>query len=269
MSRVLKWNEYRISEERALEVIESICNPIINESNDDKLFYTISKKLARDLKFNIGLILTFGTGIKLMIPVVNNLIKTGTLNFEVSAENIILLTITVAGIIYLEETSNKAGDDINSEGEKSIVTKRDVQTMLEELKMRGIGQGIVKKFVSSFLSIGTFFKNLLKKTPFVINGLLDMFGYTSLMLPCMNAISSFIGKYDITIETIATNLLSVGVGVGALMAKQGVTWLVNKLKKSLNIEGDTSNLKRAVEIRPYDIIDSDISVDNSKLIKEQ
>jgi hypothetical protein len=270
MSKILKWGEYRISEERAIEIIDLICSPVVNESNsDDNSFDVISKKLSKDLKFNIGLIFTFGAGIKLMMPVVNGLIKTGSFNFELNSENLILLTITVAAIIYLEETSNKAGDEVNQDGEKSIVTKRDVQTMLEELKMGGIGQGIVKKFANAFSSIALFFKNLFKKTPFVINGLLDMFAYTSLMLPCMNAISSFIGKYDITIDNLSTNLLSVGVGVGALMAKQGVSWLVNKLKKSLNIKGDTTNLDIPIEIRPYDIIDSDAEIGNSKLIKEQ
>jgi hypothetical protein len=142
--------------------------------------------------------------------------------------------------------------------------------MLEELKMRGIGQGIVKKFVSALVAINKFFKMLFRGTPYVVNGLLDMFGYTALLLPCMNALSMFIGKYDITIENIAANLLSLGVGVGALLAKQGVAWLVKRLNNTLGIKDLGKDSTTPVEMRPFDIIDGETdNLDKSKLIKEQ
>lgn len=270
MSKILKYSEYNSSEERADEFIENLCNPQINESNDFKNYESIAKKLAKDLKFNIGLIVTFGTGIKLMMPIVKNLIENGSISVEMNTENLILLTITVVAITYLEETSNKGGEEINSDGDKSIVTKRDAQTLLEELKMRGIGQGIVKKFVSVFSAIGKFIKVVFRGTPYVLNGLLDMFGYTALMLPFMNAISLFVGKYDLTIDTIIGNLLSLSIGVGSIVAKQGVVWLVDKLKKSLNIKGFAKDLDIPVGVRPYDIIDNESdNLDKSKLIKEQ
>ncbi len=272
MVTVLKFNDYTQSEERALEVIESICNPVINESKEDSTFDVISKKLSNDIKFNFGLIATFGTGIKMMIPIVSNLIANGNLSVESSKENVILLCITAFAITYLEETSNKSGDSHNSKGDKSIVTKRDAQTMLEELKMRGIGQGIVKKFVEAFKSIGEFFKSLFRGTPYVINGLLDMFGYTALLLPCMNALAIYTSKYEVNFDTIKANLLSLVLGATALLAKQGVSWLVKKLKKSLNIKGLGRDLEKPVETIPYDIIDNpsgDGDLDDSKLIKEQ
>jgi hypothetical protein len=270
MSKILRYTEYKQSEEKANEFIEMVCNPQMNESKDSGEFESIAKRLSKDLKFNFGLIATFGTGIKMMIPVVQNLIEKGTFNFEMTQENLILLTITVVAITYLEETANKAGDEVNAEGEKSIVTKKDAQTMLEELKMRGIGQGIIRKFVSALSSVGKFFKMLFRGTPYVINGLLDMFGYTALLLPCMNALSDFIGKYDITIENIAANLLSLGVGMGALLAKQGVVWLVDKLKKSLNLKDFGKDLDKPIEMKPFDIVDGETdNLDKSKLIKEQ
>ena len=270
MSKVLKYAEYNQSEDKALEIIEMICNPQMNESKEDTGFKSIALKLSKELKFNFGLIVTFGAGIKLMIPVVSSLIKTGTFNFEMNQENLVLLTITVVAIFYLEETANKAGDVVNANGEKSVVTKKDAQTMLEELKMRGIGQGIVKKFVSALVAINKFFKMLFRGTPYVVNGLLDMFGYTALLLPCMNALSMFIGKYDITIENIAANLLSLGVGVGALLAKQGVAWLVNRLNNTLGVKDLGKDLTTPVEMRPFDIIDGETdNLDKSKLIKEQ
>ena len=86
----------------------------------------------------------------------------------------------------------------------------------------------------------------------------------------MNAFSSFIGKYNITIENIGTNLLSLGIGVGALLAKQGVSWLVKKLNQSLNIKDLGKDLERPIGTRPYDIVDGETdNLDKLKLIKEQ
>lgn len=271
MTKILKYSEYNQFENIPLEIINNICNPVINESIiENSVFDKIAKKLSKDLKFNFGLVFTFGTGIKMMIPIVNNLVENGTFNFELTEENIILLCITAVSITYLEETSNKVGNDINPDGDKSYVTKKDAQTMLEELKLRGIGQGLVKKFVNSFKSIGQFFKTLFRGTPYVINGLIDMFGYASFLIPCMNAISMFVGKYDINLDTICSNMMSIGIGVSSFVAKQGVSWLVNKLKNSLNIKNFGKSIDEPIEILPYNIVDGESDIkDSQKLIKEQ
>ena len=46
----------------------------MNESKDSGEFESIAKRLSKDLRFNFGLIATFGTGIKMMLPVIKNLI---------------------------------------------------------------------------------------------------------------------------------------------------------------------------------------------------
>jgi hypothetical protein len=286
MAKILKFNDYNVSEDRASEMIENICNPQINESAiDDSLIKKILKGLSKDLKFNYGLVFTFGTGIRFMYPIIENLIRNGSLKIEMTPENIVLLCVTALSITYLEESQNKAGDakiachcggddscpKCNGDGFiDSEVTKKDAQTMLEELKMRGIGNGIVKKFVDGFKSIGKFFSVLLKGTPYVVTGLIDMFGYTALLLPAMNAISAFVGKYDITVDTLSANLISMGIGVGTLVAKQGVTWLIDKLKKSLNIKGMNVKVDTPTAVRPYDIVDTEFdNLADNKLIKEQ
>ena len=50
----------------------------------------------------------------------------------------------------------------------------------------------------------------------------------------------------ITIENIAMNLFSLSVGVSALLAKQGVSWLVNKITKSLGLKKLGKDLERPV-----------------------
>lgn len=284
MSRILKYNQHKESIIMAEELIEMIVNPKLNESIDDNHIQKILRELANDLKFNWSLVFTFGVGIRAMYPVVENLIKNGNLKVELNSENIILLTITALAITYLEEKNNKSGDDVIKCQEcsgpdkdckscrgtgmiRSEIKKSDVRTMLEELKLRGFGNGIVKKVASSFKSIGNLFKILFKNTPYVIGGFLDMITYTSILIPTMNAISWMVDKYQFNMETFAANFSSIGVGISTLLAKKGFNYLVNRLGDKVNINGD---LEAQTLDMPHDIKDGEEGdLGRNKLIKEQ
>jgi len=87
----------------------------------------------------------------------------------------------------------------------------------------------------------------------------------------MNAILAFVNKYDMNIDNIISNLLSIGVAGGALIARQGVNWLINKLKNVLKLKDvqvpDPDDNKI---ISPYDMIDLETETEeDTKLIKEQ
>ena len=296
MSKILKYNQHKESLKMAEELIEMIINPKLNESVDDSYIQNILKSLSRDLKFNYSLVFTFGAGIKVMYPVVENLIKNGNLKVDLNPESIVLLTIAALSITYLEEKNNKSGDDVvecpdcdalgyigeeedGSEEEckscngsgafKSEVTKADARTILEELKLRGFGNGIVKKLVSCFESIGNLFKTIFKNTPYIISGFLDMFAYTTILIPSMNSISWMIDKYDFNIETLPMNFLSIGVGVSTFLAKNGFNYLVNKLKDKLHIKIN-KDLDKPTFAKPYDIKDGEgKDLGKNILIKEQ
>jgi len=209
------------------DLIDFLSNSVINESDKGQsAIDSMLKGLARDLKFNMGLVFTFGVGIRAMYPIVDNLIQNGTLKIEANTENIVLICLAALTITYLEETNNKAGQtevecSCKSKKDceicggtgvvKSIVTKKDAQTILEELKLRGVGNGIIRKMVECFKSIGNISKTLFKNSPYVINGLMDMLAYTGLLLPTMNAISALIGKYDLNMDTLPGNFMAVGL----------------------------------------------------------
>jgi hypothetical protein len=297
MAKVLKFNDHSNSLQMAEDLIEMIVNPKLNESSiDDSHIQKILKGLSIDLKFNYSLVFTFGAGIKAMFPIVENLIKNGNLKVEMNTENIVLLSLSALAITYLEEKNNSAGDtevecpdceglgylgdedgvheeDCQScDGSgilKSEVTKADARTILEELKLRGFGNGIVKKLVKCFKSIGNLFKVLFKNTPYVISGFLDMFAYTAILIPTMNAISWMVDKYNFNIETLPMNFLSIGVGIGTFLAKNGLNYLIGKLKNKSHLKINP-DLNKPTVVRPYDIKDGD-SVDMGKnnLIKEQ
>lgn len=274
MNRVLKFNDYKSSIDLIENFVNNLIDEKIHESKSESEIKKISTQLQKDLNFNYGLIFTFGSGINAMYPIVTHLLKNSNLNIELSAENIVLLTITAIAIAYLEEKKNKTGDTyidcdsclssgfINQDGSEeecpkcsgqgkqtSIVTKKDTDTLLAELKLRGIGNGIVKKLVKCFVSMGGFIKTIFKHARLIILNFVDLFAYTSLLIPTMNAISGIINMNNLNLETlpieIAKNLLVFGVGVGTMLAKRGFEWISNKIinfLKSKNLikgSGDT------------------------------
>jgi hypothetical protein len=144
-----------------------------------------------------------------------------------------------------------------------------MRTILEELKLKGIGNGIVKKLVKCFNSIGGLFKILFKNTPYLVSGFMDMFAYTSILMPTMNAVSALVGNYNLNMDTLPGNLISVGIGVTTFLAKNGLTFLINKLKDRFNIRVNP-DLEIPTVVRSYDIADGGVdNMGKNKLIKEQ
>lgn len=274
--KILRYTDYSRSNDMVEFLINNLENPIINESIDDSSVKNILNGLSNDLKFNGSLIFTFGTGITFMVPIVENLIKNGNIKIDLNPENLVLLSLTTLAILYLEETKNKSGESeidcpCKSNGckkcqngkIKSKVTRSDAQTLLEELKMRGVGNGIVKKLMISFKAIGNLIKTLFKNSQYPIKGLLEMFGYASLLLPVMNALNALIGKYEMNMETIAGNFLSIGIGITTFLAKNSINFLIDKLQKKINLKKSKSE-----ESPMHDIMDGE--GDNiGKLINEQ
>lgn len=293
MKKLLKFNDYQ----RSINLIESFVDNLVNEKvheseKKDQDIKNILDQLQKDLNFNYGLIFTFGAGINAMYPIVLHLLKNSNLNVEITLENIVLLTITAIAIAYLEEKKNKTGEvniDCdsclgggllqNKQGDvecskcsgtgqiKSLVTKQDTDTLLAELKLRGLGNGIVKKLVRCFVSLGDFLKMIFKNASLIITNFVDLFAYTALLIPTMNAISGIININNLNLENlpleIAKNLLVFGVGVGTVLAKRGFEWISNKIKdflRSKNLLGKGKETK---------LIDIESNVKNMEQINEQ
>ena len=305
MAKVLKFKDHSESYKQAEEVIERILNPIIKESStDDSHIKKILKSFSNDLKFNYKLVFTFGAGIRAMFPIVENLIKNGNLKIDLNEEGIVLLCLAAVSIIYLEESKNKTGEekiecpDCKGSGYDSIdcqvcdgegcdecedescpacdgkgyvmseVTKKDTSTILEELKLRGIGNGIVKKLVKCLQAIQNIIKVIFKNTSYVVGSLIEMFSYTAILIPTMNAISWWVGNYKFDIDSLPKNILSLGVGITGFLAKNGFNYLVNRIKDKYHISINP-DLERPTAVRSYDIKDGESDNKGANLIKEQ
>lgn len=231
MNSIKRYDEYVSFDDMAFEFVDAFQSMIKeNEKlDDDGDWKTHWKKFKNDLKLHGGLIGTFGAGIGAFIPVVQTMMGNMNISTDVTLEISVLLTICSLTIIYLEEKKFK-----NSE-EEAILTK-DSKSMLEELKMRGIGNGLVKLVMKSFESVTNLFSVIGKHLGAVVGGVIDMFAYTALMIPVMNGILYLIGKYELTPETIIQNLIGLAAGIGTLVAKHGINYIINKIKGKFKIK---------------------------------
>ena len=224
----------------------------------------VEKKVLSDLRLDTKLALTFGAGIGAMYPIVSKLMQNMNINsIEVTTETTVLLTIAALTIVYLEEKKDLAIE------EREKLTK-DSKSMLEELRMRSIGDGIVKKIIKAIGSIKNIFSILGRHIGAVIGGIIDMFSYTSILIPIMNGILFLIGKYEMTPDTIVQNFFSLGMGVASKIAKHGLVELISKLKNRLNINKDKvlGEIETPVIQRFSNYVDQEPEQDGD-LIKEQ
>lgn len=264
--KLLRYSEHSKNIDMAEEFINIIGNTTINESENTE-YNTVLKKIISDLKLNSQMVLTFGVGLAAMFPVVNKLVANMSLNIELTPETVVLMTIAGVTIAYLEEHKELA--------ERKKLEK-DAKSMLEELKLRGVGNGIIKKLVSCIKSMGNIFKILFKNKRHVINGFFDMFGYTAIVIPVLHAISYMVGKYDMNLETLPSNFLSLGLGVTTLAAKHGLNYIVDLLKDKLKInKNDIFKHINDIDdpiLKKYphpEYIDVEYDDEENKLIKEQ
>lgn len=225
----------------------------------------IEKKVLSDLKLDTKLVFTFGAGIGALYPVVQNMMQNLSLSgVEMTKETTVLLTIACITIVFLEEKKYKTPE------EEEKLTK-DSKSMLEELRMRGIGDGIVKKVMKSIESIKNVFAVVAKHLGAMVGGVIDMFGYTAILIPIMNAILWIIGKYDMSVDAVIQNFFSLGAGIASRIAKHGLVELINKLRGFISNktkEEIIDELETPVIQRFSDIKDKD-SEQEGDLIKEQ
>lgn len=233
--KVLRYGEYSLYDSMITHFFDNFSDPVISESSSSSEISKILKSLQKDLKFNFILVTKFGFGVTSLYPIVEKLIKNGSLNIELTPENIVLMSLASLSIAYLDESSDgtcKCGDKKEDcmKCLKLDVSKNDVRNILEELKLKGIGNGIIKKLGICMKSISSIARSLFEKTPYIIRGIVDMIGYTSLLVPTMNAISAIIGKYDLNLDTLPGNLVSIGVGIVSFVTKYGIDKFIDRLK---------------------------------------
>lgn len=261
MNTIHRYQDFSKYDDMSWDMINSM-DTLIKES-DETNFKKIQNKVVSDLRLNFRFIGTFGAGIGAFYPIAESLMKNLGQNIEVTPEVVVLSSICALTIIYLEEKKfrDEQEEQYLIDGSKS---------MLEELKMRGVGNGIIKKLVKAYKSISSIFNIIGRRTGAVINGFIDMFAYTSLLIPVMNGILFVINKYELNIDTLIQNFIGLSIGVGTIIAKHGISLIISKIKDKfkINKEEVIDDIDTSGDIKKFgDIISSDD--EKSELIKEQ
>ena len=252
--KVYKFREYSI--------VEDFFNSFDKINKFEKIDYkSIEGKVITDLKLNSQLVFVFGAGIGSLYPIVNSLMKNMNIqSIDLTPDRIVLLTIAAVSIIYLEERKSKNED----------IIRKDSKSMLEELKMMGIGNGIVKKLIEGFKSIKNIFYIIGKHLGSVVGGFMDMFAYTSLLIPIMNGVLSIVGKYNLNLDTLPQNFIGLGMGIGTIITKNALAEIIKKLsgrfalnKKKIIDEIEAPIIQKIGDL-PFDTLPKNVD-----LIKEQ
>jgi len=264
--KIQRYTDYTLQNEMAEEFLNSF-DKMVKESDGGTSYQKVAKKVISDLKLNVSLVATFGAGIGALYPVVQGLMENMNLDsFILTPESIVLLTLSSVTIAYLQEKKFKSAE------EEDQLTK-DSKSMLEELKMMGIGNGIVKKLIKSLTAVKNIFFTIAKHLGAAVGGVIDMFAYTALLIPVMNGIYYIIGKYDLNLETIVSNFIGLAIGVGTIIAKHGLVDLLRKLKSKipgLNKEEVIDEIETPIIQKFGDMTYGDSESDqDGDLIKEQ
>lgn len=225
--KIKKFHELSIQSDMTDFFIENLRSKILEDKVDKSFVEDIIKKTQKDLKLNFTILATYGAGITAIYPIIFDLVNNSKLNIDMSPEKIVLLIITALTIVYLEEGKL---DIKKAEG-----VKRDSKTMLEELKLNGIGNNIVKKVIKCFKSVQNIFNLIGKHSGKIAEYIYDMFSYTALLIPFLNAVAAVVGKYDLNIDTLPGNFIGIGVGIGSIVAKNGISYIIDKMKGKTKI----------------------------------
>jgi hypothetical protein len=197
------------------------------EDQKESTYKSIEKKVISDLKLDSKLVLTFGAGIGALYPVVLEMMQNMSISVDVSKQTVVLLTIAAITITYLEEKKFKTPE------EEDILTK-DSKSMLEELRMQGIGDGIVKKVIKALNGIKNIFSTIGKHLGAAVGGIIDMFAYTAILIPVMNAILAVIGMHEMSVDDVISNFFSLSMGVATRIAKHGLVEILDRLRRFIS-----------------------------------
>src|SRR5581483_12214645 len=173
--RIKRFNEMSLEQDIVSCFINHIGYKVLESTEGNGMNFL--KKITKDLNLNVRLIATFGATITALQPIISELITNSKLDIEINSEKIMLLTLASICVVMLEDKKNP---DEN--------LRKNCRTMLEELKLNGIGNGIVKKCCDVIRCIKSIFTLIAKHSGAIVGNIVDMFGYTALLIPILNGL---------------------------------------------------------------------------------
>ncbi len=244
---ILKFEDYTINSS-ILSLIKEFENIDINESSNNNHLNDI----VNTLNLNKNIIDIYNSiNFDVLFNIVKELISNDSLNVELNDKNITQSTLSLILISLkndIEKTNNlkyyKSVDDL----------KNDIRDILEELKLEGIGNGIIKKISTILDQIYDFFKLISKDIQINnIKTLFDIISNDKLSNTILFPIYNYIKKNNVSMSSLEKTISYMNSNTSVFSTEP----IINAISKSFNTD---------IEI---DIHDSDISNKNNDIINEQ
>jgi len=191
-------SNYGVGDIEASVLMEGL---MTEEKNKDML-----RDLVNDLKLAPKLIFTFGSGITAFYGPIKELLSGGGLN--ITEENIILLILTSLCLLTGQPDTKKLVNKVKEEG--LYPTLKGVNNFISETK--------------------DLLNSVIKNTLGVSHSLLDILGFTFLLVPTMDTLSKLISDYSLSIGNVNT----LFTGLLLSVATYSVKAVINKIKGRFN-----------------------------------
>ncbi len=242
---ILKFEDYTIRNSIMLLIMEF---GNINESTRSNHLNDIVSTL--NLNENISDIYN-SVNFNILFDIVKELLSNDNLNIEINDKNITQSTLSLILISLkndIEKTNNlryyNSIDDL----------KNDIKDILEELKLEGIGNGIIKRISIIFDQIHNFVKLISKDLQIKnIETLFNIISNDRLSNTILTPIYNYIRKNNISINSLEKTILYMNSNTSVFSTEP----IINAISKSFNVDID------------IDIQDSEIINKNNDMINEQ
>lgn len=175
-------------------------------------------RIVNKLGYEYSFVFIFGPTIKAIYPIVLSLVKDMKFPDEIDKSSIVYLTISLVGILL-----NRP--------------KKEYKEILQKVKDDGLSEAL-PKLVKSMKGIKTVFSYISKKLGKFINNFIDMFAYTSLLVPFAITFEDVVNKEEVNISEILKSFSENGfnkaivtsIGIGIFTTQEFVQDIINGLK---------------------------------------
>ena len=173
---------------------------LINEENNNEIL----RGIIDDLKLAPKFVFTFGTGIGAFYKPIEDLLSGSGIN--VTPEQIVLVTLTSLVLLSGEDDAKKLMEKVKDEGLTST--------------LKG-----VKNFISNTKEvINSITRNVIGTT----YSLLDILGFTFLLVPTMEVITKLINDYGLTIGNLESMFSGLALSIVTYTVKNTLKKIKNK-----------------------------------------
>lgn len=202
---------------------------LLEKKNTTNQWTQIVKNIKKDLNFNLFLVAKFGMGITSFMPIIKHIITNKNIDYDFSPVDIAMLTICAMAILV----------DDNQDAIKKLKEKLKEKNILNFLDDVIKAVKSIKRIIATILvRIGRIASSEA--------GLLDLFAYTSFLVPILNIMNKLVIEHGVDIDlliqignSVEPNMaIAAGMGFATLAVKTFLNKLLEKVSKTFGIKNE-------------------------------